>query len=171
MQVLGRVGIDLGQQRVLGHRLVAGLGPQRDQHLGLATQPVRHGLAHHGVRLVDQEAMAGCQPVQVFIEQAAQLGQVDRHVAIGWHDDHGAALHQMVAGEQQFLFLEQIAQVVAGMAGGVQHTQRDALAQRQHIAVDQRVVGLEALVLKLGVARHLAVGRRAGGLGDSSGRW
>ena len=107
----------------------------RGHHLGLALQAVRDRLAHHVVRPVDQEAVSRREPLEVFVEQQAQRLQVGLHVAVGRVDHHRRALHQMVAGEQQLLLLQQIAQMVRRMARRVDHAQRRVGAEFDAVAV------------------------------------
>ena len=70
----------------------------------------------------DEMAVAGGDRPQAGpdVRQPFERGEVRRHVAVGWADDHRRPLHDVVTGEQGPLLVEQEAQVVRGVARGVQ---------------------------------------------------
>ena len=162
MHRAGHVVINARHQVIQGRRCRS----QRRPHLGLTLQAVRDQAAQHVVRPRDQKAVTRRQPVQVHLKQVGQRLQVGHHVAIGRVDDHGGPLHHMVAGEQQLLFLQQVAQVVGRVARGVDDAQRDTVGQHQLFTVLQFALRLEVRVLPLRKSRDAAQHRRAGGQGQ-----
>ena len=63
---------------------------------------------------------------RLVVAHAGQAGQVLVEVAVGRADHHGRAVHHVVAGEEERVLLDQPAQVVRGVARGVQRPQRQA---------------------------------------------
>ena len=100
----------------------------------------------------DQVAVPRGQHRQVLVEQFAEGLEVGAHVPVGRIDDHGGALHHVVAGEQHLRLLQQVAKVVRGVARRVDRAQRKAasrFAQLDALPVLQDEVRLEARVLAL----------------------
>ena len=117
------------------------------------------------------EPWPGAMDTQGRTERAhlLQAGQVDGHVAIGRRDHHGGALHDVVAGEDHALVLEQPTQVIGCMARRVHGPQREIGAGEDE-AVAHGLVGRE--VVPCAEAEDLAPVRaaRAAAAGEWS-RW
>ena len=96
----------------------------------------------------------------VLFEQLFERGEIGAHIAVGRVDHHGRALHHVVAGEEHLRLLEQITQMVRGMARRVDRAQRD-VADLEALAIVEHVVGLERRVLsrRCRPAEHLRAGR------------
>ena len=138
----------MGQQRTLGHRPHArghivvgaghpvvgralGLGLHHRQNLGLSLEPVGFEVGNRrpGLTALTADGVAvrrqdEADAVLVAgLSQAVQRIKVGAHIAIGWINHGGAAVEDVVAAEQQAVFEQQQAQVVGGMARGVDHHQ------------------------------------------------
>src|SRR5437899_3223559 len=89
---------------------LAALRP-RARDLLLAAEAVREQAAQLFMRGPDQVAVARRDDRDVLAEELLERLQVGAHVAVGRIDDHGGALHDVVAGEQHLRLLEQVAEV------------------------------------------------------------
>ena len=100
------------------------------------------------VRSFHQETVARCEPLNVFLIEPLERGEIVRHVAIGRIDHDGRALHDVVAGEQQVLLFEQEAELVRCVARRVQHAQ-GRTGNFKTSAFNQFMIRHESLILPL----------------------
>src|SRR5438128_7415051 len=116
---LGDVDVDLGHEigdlaRPLGQGL---------EDLVLPFDAVGDVLGQDRLGLLEDVAVAGAEPGQAPLAEPLQRLEVGGHVAVGRVDDGGRARQNGVAGEEDPLLLEEEAEVVGGVAGGVEHLQ------------------------------------------------
>ena len=120
--------------------------------------------------MVHQAAVSRAQRADghVGVAQPGQAGQVLVQVAVGWADDDGGAVHDMVTGEEERMLLDEPAQVVRRVARGVHCAQREA-GGRARLAATQRPPFTHALVGLEPLGRAETDHRGPGGLGQGGG--
>ena len=64
-------------------------------------------------------ARSQCGDAQ-FVAQAGQAGEVPVEIPVGWPDHDRRAVHDVVTGEHESVFLDEPAQMVRGMARRVE---------------------------------------------------
>ena len=113
-----------------------------------------------GERLLDEVAVAGSDGAKARAPclEPLELLEVGGHVAVGRTDHDGGALHDVVAGEEHPLLLQQVAQVVRRVAGRV-HGAEDELGGLDGVAVGQGPIDLEPVTGVEG--EHLGAGALA----------
>ena len=94
--------------------------------------------------------VGGVPACGVSVDQAAEVGDVGVHVAIGRRHDRGGPAHHVVAREQQIALHLGEAHVVGDVAGGVEALDAEPVAD-QHIAVAHDDVGDEVPISRLGL--------------------
>ena len=134
----------------------------------VAAEPVGHQRVDHVGHVVHEAAVPRGQRGngRLGVAQPGQAGQVLMQVAVGRTDDHRRAVHDVVAGEQQRMLLDQPAQVVRGVAGRVQRTQGE-VALRSGAAQRPTLAG--PLVRREALGRAEADDAGAGGRGQRGG--
>ena len=164
VQESGDVFVDPGDQFLDGDRVRV----QRFHDLAFAVAAVGEGLVHGGHGVVDHVAVARRHQVDAVVAQQGQGVHIGRHGAGRRGDDHGGALNQVVAGEQQVLVHHQITQVIADMPGRGDHFQFGAAAIHP-FAVTQAPFRGPGFVLQAVVGHVGAEQARAAGLGQFAG--
>ena len=110
------------------------------QHLGFALAAVAKQMLHEALRIGDRLAVGGVIDGVVAGQEFLQTGHVIGHVAVRRSDDGGAPAHDMIAGEEGLLLGQRKAEMVAGMAGGVNGSERPA-GTRHALAIDEHTIG------------------------------
>ena len=140
---------DIGVHR--RHHVVDGLGAGRETppNLLFALAPMGHEGANMGLRLGDGRPVRGPIESIVALKQLVEARHVALHVAVRRRDDAGRPAHDVIAAEQRALFAQRVADVVGGMAGGV-----DAL-HGPVVAFDQIAIANPHVWLEVHVASFL----------------
>ncbi len=107
-----------------------------------------------GRHLADGRAVGGPECGEASGADAVEARQVVGHVAVGRGDDRGRPAHDVVAGEAGVLFLQGVAEMVGGVAGGRDGFHGPA-GTRDLAAAAEAHVGTEVVVVA-GLHLHLA---------------
>lgn len=115
-QRFGAVGVYLGGDGG-GGGITLG---QQGEHLLFALEAVIQILLQQGGRVFDHRAVAGQNGLGREGQHRPQRVQVSGHVAIGGDNQHRSFPGDQIAGEQEARFGPPEAEMIGGMAGGVE---------------------------------------------------